>query len=238
MNEKRKNSCLVLYEDHSLLVYNKPAGLVVNRAKTVKQPTLQDILANYLKVKSGGIGDRAGIVHRLDKETSGIILVAKTPQAFVELQKQFKERKVNKKYLALVHGQLQPKKGIIKAPISRSPFDRKKFGVFLGGRGAETAYQVIKKYRHPELGNFSLLALIPKTGRTHQIRVHLKHLGHPVVGDQFYAGRKTARGDRHWCSRQFLHASQIVLTHPQSGQKVKFVSPLPKDLKKALKVFK
>ncbi|HUS60300.1 MAG TPA: RluA family pseudouridine synthase [Nevskiaceae bacterium] len=229
---------MVLFEDETILLLNKPAGLVVNKAKTVKQATLQDWLQVYLKLKGRGIGARAGIVHRLDKETSGLILVAKTEKAFVDLQKQFKERKVKKKYLALVHGHLETKKGVIKASISRNPFDRKKFGVFLGGREAETEYKLLKNYKHQELGSFSLLKLTPKTGRTHQIRVHLKYIGHPVVADKQYAGRKTARQDRQWCPRQFLHASLLAFRHPETGKRLKFACLLPNELKKALEVLK
>lgn len=234
----------ILHEDEYLLVLDKPAGLVVNRAETTKQPTLQDWIEKKLKVKSDFI-QRAGIVHRLDKETSGLILVAKTPEAFASLQKQFKERRVNKRYLALVHGKIEPSEGIIKAPITRSPFDRKKFGIFLGGREAETRYKTILNFTCPSgrrefkilnrEEEFSLLELTPKTGRTHQIRVHLKFIGHPVVGDEFYAGRKTARADRLWCPRQFLHASFLSFFHPKTGEKVEFTSPLPLELKNALK---
>lgn len=229
---------MVFFEDETILLLDKPAGLVVNKAKTVEQTTLQDWLQVYLKLKGRGIGARAGIVHRLDKETSGLILVAKTEKAFLELQKQFKERKVKKKYLALVHGHLETKRGVIKAPISRSPFDRKKFGVFLGGREGETEYKLLKDYEHQKLGSFSLLELAPKTGRTHQIRVHLKYIGHPVVADKKYAGRKTARQDRQWCPRQFLHALSITFRHPETGKRLKFTSALPDELKKALELLK
>jgi len=219
----------ITFEDKFILVINKPAGMVVNRAKTTKEKTIQDWVENYLKIKNRGIGDRAGIVHRLDKETSGLLLVAKTPKAFENLQKQFKERNVEKQYLALVHGKVEPKQGTIEAPITRSPFDRKKFGVFLGGRPAKTKYKV-KKY----VNSYSLLELTPETGRTHQIRVHLKYLGHSVVADEKYAGRKTARKDRQWCPRQFLHASYLAFIHPQTKKRVKFTSPLPPELKKAI----
>ena len=233
----------VISEDRSILVLDKPAGVVVNRAKTTKEKTIQDWVENYLKIKGRGIGERAGIVHRLDKETSGLLLVAKTPKAFENLQKQFKERKVEKQYLALVHGKVEPKQGAIEAPITRSPFDRKKFGVFLDGRPAKTNYKILRYYDMPAsrdsfgmkiLGKFSLLELLPETGRTHQIRVHLKYLGHSVVADEKYAGRKTARKDRQWCPRQFLHASHLAFTHPQTKKRVKFTSPLPLDLKNAL----
>jgi 23S rRNA pseudouridine1911/1915/1917 synthase len=227
----------VIFEDEIILAVNKPAGLVVNRSDTTQNiPTLQEWLEEYLKLPGLGIGNRAGIVHRLDKDTSGIIVVAKTQPAFENLQSQFKERRVEKKYLALGHGRIEPPNGTIKASVSRSPFNRKKFGVFLGGREAETEYKILGYYDPPfgGLGTFSLVELRPKTGRTHQIRVHLKHIGHPVVGDEVYAGRKTYQADRIWCPRQFLHAMSLAVIHPQTGKKVEFSSPLPADLKKAL----
>ncbi len=230
----------ILHEDKYLLVLDKPAGWVVNRAQTVKKQTLQDWIEKNLKSQISNLKSyRGGIVHRLDKETSGILLIAKTSEAFENLQKQFKERKVKKRYLALVHGKIEPEEGIIKAPITRNPFNRKKFGVFLGGKEAETRYKKISNFKS-QISNeeFTLLELEPKTGRTHQIRVHLKYIGHPVVGDEFYAGRKTVRADRRWCFRQFLHASAISFFHPETGRQVEFHSPLPKDLKNALKYLK
>lgn len=226
----------ILLEDQWLLVLEKPAGWVVNRAQTVKKDTIQDWLEkNFFFPVFKFKECRSGIVHRLDKETSGILLVAKTPQSFFALQKQFKERQVKKKYLALVHGKLVPQFGSINVPISRSPFDRKKFGVFLGGRPAQTDYEVKKYYQKDDGEILTLVDLEPKTGRTHQIRVHLKYLGHPLVGDAFYAGRKTARADRRWCPRHFLHAYFLSFFHPQKENKiVKIKSPLPQDLKKVL----
>ena len=222
--EKRKVKLApkVVFEDKTILVLDKPAGLVVE--------ALQDWLKDYLKIKGRGVGGRAGMVHRLDKETSGLLVVAKNSQAFENLQKQFKERRVEKQYLALVHGKVRPQQGEITASISRSPFNRKKFGVFLGGRQAKTEYRVKKDYPP-----YTLLELTPLTGRTHQIRVHLKHLGYPIVGDAKYGGRKTARADRQWCPRQFLHASRLGFIHPQTGKKVEFSSKLPSDLRKALR---
>lgn len=224
----------VIFEDEVILIIDKPAGLVINRSDTTqKVATLQEWLEKYLKLSGLGIGDRAGIVHRLDKDTSGIIIVAKTQTAFVNLQLQFKERQVEKKYLALAHGKIEPSSGTIRASISRSAFNRKKFGVFLGGREAETKYKVLSiKYKVPNF--YSLVELEPKTGRTHQIRVHLKHIGHPIAGDEVYAGRKTYQADRKWCPRQFLHAAFLSFTHPQTNKTVKFLSPLPSDLTDSL----
>lgn len=238
----------VVFEDNQILVLEKPAGMVVNRAKSVKGETLQDWVEGYLgwdweslKALKGTEGTedfilRSGIVHRLDKETSGLLIVAKTPEAFENLQKQFKERKVKKKYLALVHSKVEPREGEIKAPVGRLPWSREKFGVIPGGRKAETKYKVISNWILV-IGNkkekYSLLGLEPETGRTHQIRVHLKYLRHPIVSDSTYAGRKTSRGDRKWCPRMFLHASGLEFFHPKTGKKIKFASKLPEDLEKA-----
>lgn len=243
----------IVFEDGEILVLDKPAGIVVSRAATVKGKTVQDWVERKLKAprtrtssirgrrrsKFKDFYGRAGIVHRLDKETSGLLLVAKTPEAFEGLQRQFKERRVEKEYLALVHGRVEPKEGVIQAPISRSPFDRKKFGVFLGGRKARTRYRVISRpVSHFTPSPLTLLEVMPETGRTHQIRVHLKHIGHPVVGDKKYAGRKNTRADRQWCPRQFLHAGYLGFTHPKKGKKVKFTSPLPEELRLAFRDLK
>jgi 23S rRNA pseudouridine1911/1915/1917 synthase len=236
----------IVFQDDFLLIINKPAGMVVNRAETTKgEETVQDWLQNNFQFSIFNFQTlRNGIVHRLDKETSGLLVVAKTKEAFENLQGQFKERKVKKKYLALVHGRVEPKSGVIEASITRSPFNRKKFGVFLGGREAKTRYKTISNFQltasRDSFGmpisneKFTLLELFPETGRTHQIRVHLKFIGHPIVGDEKYAGRKTARADRQWCPRQFLHAAGLSFIHPVSGKRVEFSSKLPSDLQLAM----
>jgi len=235
----------IVFEDGQILILEKPAGMVVNRAKSVKGETLQGWVEKKWQMANGkwqmeeksDFVRRAGIVHRLDKETSGLLIVAETPEAFENLQKQFRERRVEKQYLALAHGKVEPKKGEIKAPVGRLPWQREKFGVLAGGRRAKTGYKVISNWllvisnRKEE---FSLLELRPETGRTHQIRIHLKFWGHPIVADDKYAGRKTSRRDREWCSRLFLHASYLAFTHPKTGKRVEFISPLPRDLKNAL----
>ena len=224
----------IIYEDSSLLVLDKPAGWIVNEASTTKdQPVLQTWLSQKDYPLARSLAERRGIVHRLDKETSGIIIVAKTKSAFEALQRQFKERQVKKTYLALVHGVLDEKVGEIEAPVGRLPWRRDRFGVLPGGREALTSYQVIDYFTR-DGEEYSLVEAKPKTGRTHQIRIHLKYLGHPVVADEFYAGRKTARRDRTWCPRLFLHAASIEFFHPERGQKVKFSSGLPADLAVAL----
>ena len=181
--------------------------------------------------------NRSGIVHRLDKETSGILLATKTPESFVELQRQFKERIVKKTYLALAHGRIVPESGEISVPVGRLPWNRKRFGVIAGGRESVTRYRTINSLQlavNNKKEEYTLVELYPETGRTHQIRVHLKHIGHPIISDQLYGGRKTARDDRKLLSRVFLHAHKISFNHPKTGEQVNFESPLPKELKDIL----
>lgn len=233
----------IIFEDSEILVLNKPSGFTVNTSETtIHQQTIQDWVEKKLHVQRVGfLGDkesdfykRAGIVHRLDKETSGILLVAKTSQSFENLQTQFKERVVEKAYLALAHGNVIPSEGLISVPVGRLEYNRKRFGVVAGGRESLTTYKVLtvaylgKKNKKEQL---SLLELYPKTGRTHQIRVHLKYLNYPIFSDTLYGGRKTAREDRKLLSRFFLHAAKISFLHPSTNEKMHFESPLPTDLK-------
>jgi 23S rRNA pseudouridine1911/1915/1917 synthase len=222
----------IIFEDKSLLILDKPSGWVVNDASTVGEtPTIQGwILENCDFSISKSKELRSGIVHRLDKETSGILLVAKKRSVFRALQGQFKERMVSKKYIALVHGKLKEKSGEVNASLGRLPWNRERFGVLAKGRDALTLYKCIGVYERE--GNFfSMVEVSPKTGRTHQIRVHMKYLGNPVVSDTFYAGRKTSREDRKWCGRLFLHASWISFVHPVGGACVEYESELSEDLK-------
>ena len=228
-----------LYQDDVLMVIAKPAGWITNLASTTKdQPVVERWLATNFKFE---IFDyrflRHGIVHRLDKETSGALIVAKTAIAFENLQAQFKDRQVKKTYLALVHGRLKLASGEISLPVGRLPWRRDRFGVLLGGRAAITEYHVVKNYKtyYTKVKEaLTLLKLKPRTGRTHQIRIHMKHIGHPVVADNFYAGRKTARQDRLWCLRLFLHAAEIEFSHPTSGKQMSFSVNLPEDLQQTL----
>jgi len=227
----------VIFEDDSLLVLNKPAGWVVNDAETVKHNlVVQRWLTDHYNFET--IGDRefrCGIVHRLDKETSGILLIAKTKDAFYELQRQFRERIVEKTYIALVHGEVIPKEGKIEAEVGRLPWRRDRFGVLPGGRDSLTFYKLVTCYVSPVTKEpFSLVEFYPKTGRTHQIRIHAKYIGHPLVSDDFYAGRKTARKDRKWCPRLFLHAKGIKFLHPVTKKELKFESELATDLQAVL----
>ena len=236
----------VIFEDDFILVIGKPGGMVVNRAGSVKEETLQDWLASrynfetreyekaaendeWDEVNWQAFYDRNGIVHRLDKETSGVMVVAKTPEVYIDLLKQFREREVQKTYVALVHGEMPQGEGVMEGEVGRLPWNRERFGVMAGGREATTIYKVTAKYQKNNQ-DFSLLELEPKTGRTHQIRIHLKAINRPIVGDEFYAGRKTARNDRTWCPRLFLHAKRLELRHPISKEKLKFELELPEDL--------
>lgn len=235
----------ILFEDAVVLVVDKPAGLVVNRAESVKEPTLQDWLISSQRTAHSeqletDFVKRNGIVHRIDKETSGVLLIAKTPEAFIELQRQFKEREIEKTYIALVHGKFEREQGIINASVGRLPWNRERFGILPGGREAETRYKVkqvfarLSKSDKGQTEYFSLVEFYPKTGRTHQIRVHAKYLHHALVSDTFYAGRKTSRRDREWCPRLFLHAAKISFTHPETKKRVTVESLLPDDLQKVL----
>lgn len=235
----------IIFEDEFILVIEKPAGITVNTSDTTKgERTIQDWVEQKLKIVpyhpsldsqlDGTISDfykRGGIVHRLDKETSGLLIIAKNEDSFRNLQMQFKERMVKKTYKALVHGNVVPDSGEIQVPVGRLPWNRKRFGVVAGGREAVTRYRVESKFQNQETKEqLTLLELYPETGRTHQIRVHLKHIGHPIVSDFLYAGRKTMRVDRKQLDRVFLHASTISFTHPSLGEKITFNSPLGKDL--------
>ncbi|MCL4397454.1 RluA family pseudouridine synthase [Patescibacteria group bacterium] len=233
----------IIFEDDALLVIDKPAGVVVNRAETAaKSETIQDfaefkILNLKFKIVTEiekEFASRAGIVHRLDKDTSGVLVIAKTPQAFENLKNQFKNRETTKKYLALVHGEVYPAAGTIKAPIERNPFNRMHFGVFPGGRKAETKYRMLNYLKDLKNFKFTYLECEPKTGRTHQIRVHLKYLNHPLVSDPIYAGRKQSKQDLTWCPRLFLHAASLTFRHPVTDEVMSFSLPLPSDLQSAL----
>jgi 23S rRNA pseudouridine1911/1915/1917 synthase len=231
----------ILFEDNALLVVNKPPGIVVNRADSVKMETVQDWAAAYLGIaKPEGVSlenesfyDRAGIVHRIDKETSGCLVIAKTPEVFLTLQAYFKERTVKKAYLALCHGKIVPEDGEIRAPVGRLPWNRERFGIVPGGKDAVTRYHVRESFvRDGEPLTF--VELFPETGRTHQIRVHLKYINHPIVGDLQYAGRKTSRDDREWAPRVMLHAWKIAFMHPTNGSSVAIEATMPDDMKRTL----
>ena len=215
----------IIYEDDDLLVIDKPAGLTVHPAPGHLSHTLVNALLSHFP-HLADISDslRPGIVHRLDKDTSGVMLVAKNSVAQADLVEQFKARSVAKAYLVLVKGHLTPEDGAIEAPIGRDPGNRKRMAVVASGREARTEYRVIRY-----IADYTLLEVRPETGRTHQIRVHLSAIGFPVVGDKVY-GVKSAS-----LSRQFIHASRLGFKLPSTGEYVEFKSELPPDLAEALK---
>jgi len=225
----------IIFQDDSFFVVDKPSGWITNDADTIKdQPTVQTwIRENFDYLLKGNSEYRDGIVHRLDKETSGILLIAKTKEAFEKLQLEFKNREVEKTYIALLHGKVEPTEGEINVTVGRLPWRRDRFGVFAGGRESKSLYKVLNFYPGNNAGH-SLVEFYPKTGRTHQIRIHAKYIGHAIVADEFYAGRKTARNDRKWCPRLFLHAASIKFIHPETGKGVKYSSELPNDLRLVL----
>lgn len=231
----------IIFEDTDILILNKPAGMIVNKADTTKDLiTVQDWVEEKVPgarlqatEELSDFQSRAGIVHRLDKDTSGILIVAKNEESFVHLQAQFKNGEVHKTYIALTHGRVVPPEGMIQAPIGRLPWNRTHFGVFPAGRQSKTLYKVLEyKLFSSEKSSeeLTLLEAYPKTGRTHQIRVHFQYLGHPLFGDSLYAGRKTIQKDKKYISRHFLHATKIEFTHPKTGERIEFHSPLPEDL--------
>jgi 23S rRNA pseudouridine1911/1915/1917 synthase len=277
----------LLFEDQDLAVVVKPSGVVVNNADTVSEPTLQDWWQEHLRKQSTEntqdwqklvssdfsdeygspeniFAERGGIVHRLDKETSGVMILAKNPGSLVNLLRQFRLREVQKKYVCLVHGKFQILEDVLQLPLSRSSLNRTKFQVQPTGRPAETQYQVQKTYTsldagqvvaalpsgaktQPEFRNlrkkimntyqgFSLVYCWPKTGRTHQIRVHMSHIKHPIVSDLTYLGKKRSTLDTIWCPRLFLHAAELHVTHPRTGEKLSFTAELTEDLQKTLEL--
>ncbi len=225
----------IIFEDDSMFVIDKPSGWITNDASTTTtQPVIQTwVRENFDYPLKGDREMRDGVVHRLDKETSGLLLIGKTKDAFEKLQAEFKGREVEKVYVGLLHGKIEPPEGKIEETVGRLPYRRDRFGIIPGGRESLTFYKLIKFYPGNN-GGHSLVEFYPKTGRTHQIRIHARHIGHAIVADEFYAGRKTARNDRKWVPRLFLHASEIKFNHPITGNKVEFKSDLPEDLQTAL----
>ena len=221
----------IRYEDSDLIVVNKPAGMVVHPSVGHERGTLVNaILAYCPEVINVGGEVRPGVIHRLDKDTSGLIAIAKNDHALRHMQEQFKQRRVMKSYLALTEGQFRENSVLVDAPIGRDPGNRKKMAVIPPGssdaaRSAQTAVELLRYY-----GNYSLLECRPATGRTHQIRVHLAYCGHPIVGDVLYGHRKQALlKDRH-----FLHASELAFRRPSDEQEVSVCAALPAELQEIL----
>ncbi|HEV8370126.1 MAG TPA: RluA family pseudouridine synthase [Pyrinomonadaceae bacterium] len=227
----------IMYEDDALVVVNKPAGLVVHPAAGVHSGTLANALAfHFQELPSGASTVRPGIVHRLDRDTSGLLVVAKNEQAMENLSDQFRDRTVFKSYVALVHGHVNNESGSINASIARDPGNRTRMAVVRGGRGALSLFKVRHRYQR-----FTLLDVELKTGRTHQIRVHLSWLRHPVVGDETYGGGRDnsiqdprLRALVRNLGRHFLHAERLGFTHPTTGARLEFNASLPNELSSVL----
>ncbi len=239
----------ILFQDEALLVLDKPAGLTVHPGAGQRSGTLANALLHLSPGALSGLGgpERPGIVHRLDKDTSGVIVVARTDLAHRALAQQFHDREVGKTYLALTAGVPRRREGAIDLPLDRHPSDRKRRAVVPGGRAALTEYRVLEA-----LGRFALIECRPRTGRTHQLRVHLQAIGAPILADATYgprrgralgagaftAGDAGGAGDEVLLRRQALHAARLVLTHPASGERLTFEAPLPPDMARALEVLR
>jgi 23S rRNA pseudouridine1911/1915/1917 synthase len=236
----------ILYEDEHLLVVDKPAGMVVHPAYGHYTGTLVNALLYHCNVLSAlQDATRPGIVHRIDKETSGLLVVAKNDAAHARLARQFARRTIEREYQALVWGLFREATGVIEAQLGRSKADRKKMAVVAGGKIAITEYTVLERFRY-----LSLLSLKLRTGRTHQIRVHLAHIHHPVFGDPAYSGRQIAWGPGtprqkaevqqllKILPRQALHARTLGFVHPVSGHHVSFESPIPPDMLRVLEILR
>jgi 23S rRNA pseudouridine1911/1915/1917 synthase len=216
----------VVHEQSDLVVVDKPAGLVVHPGAGNRGGTLvQGLLARYPEIASVGDPARPGIVHRIDKDTSGLLVVARSVEGFVHLSAQVAAHTLTRRYLALVWGHLEAARGMIDAPIGRSARRPTRMAVSTGGRDARTSYEVLETYDEP--APLSLLACTLDTGRTHQIRVHLETIGNPVVGDRRYGGHREPFAD---LRRFFLHAEHLELDDPASCERLAFDSPLPPEL--------
>lgn len=208
----------IVYQDEDVAVVNKPQGMVVHPSAGHTSGTLVNALMYHIKDLSGINGVlRPGIVHRIDKDTSGLLMIAKNDQAHLALADELKDKKSLRKYWAIVHGNLPNDRGVIEAPIGRSEKDRKKQAVTAKGKPALTRFQVLERF-----GDYTLVELQLETGRTHQIRVHMAYIGHPVAGDEVYGPRKTLKGHG-----QFLHARTLGFTHPRTGEVLEFTSEVP-----------
>lgn len=219
----------IIYEDDALAIINKPQGMVVHPSAGHPSGTMVNALMYHIKDLSSINGVvRPGIVHRIDKDTSGLLMVAKTDAAHQALAEELKAKKSLRKYLAIVHGNLPNDRGMIEAPIGRSEKDRKKQAVAAKGKEAVTRFTVLERF-----GDYSLVELQLETGRTHQIRVHMAYIGHPVAGDPLYGPRKTLSGHG-----QFLHAKTLGLTHPMTGKEMIFTVEAPEIFQKVLKLLR
>ncbi|WP_420370865.1 RluA family pseudouridine synthase [Fructilactobacillus sanfranciscensis] len=215
----------IIYEDKDVLVVNKPQGMVVHPAPGHPNHTLVNALLYHTNLPNINGTFRPGIVHRIDKDTSGLLMVAKSEVALKSLSQQLKNKTSRRKYIALVHGSIKEDTGTIDAPLGRSPKDRKKQAIVSDGRNAVTHFKVLERFGN----DYTLIQCQLETGRTHQIRVHMKYINHPLVGDPLYGPRKTIKG-----KGQFLHAAELGFKHPTTGEEVNFETPLPEIFKKTL----
>lgn len=217
----------IIYEDNDIIVINKQKGLVVHPGNGNPDHTLVNAVMAKCKGSLSGIGGkiRPGIVHRLDKDTSGLIIVAKNDKAHIGLSEQLKNKEIKKTYIALVRGNIQENEATIQMPIGRSTKDRKKMAVTKKGKEAITHFKVLKRY-----GKYTLVEVKIETGRTHQIRVHMAEIGHPVVGDMVYSNGKNEFG----VEGQMLHAKQLIFQHPITQEKITLTAPLPEYFEKVL----
>jgi len=220
----------ILYEDDDIIVINKPQGMVVHPAPGNYSGTLVNALLYHCKNLSGINGIlRPGIVHRLDKDTSGVMVVAKNDKAHISLSNQIKERSVFKKYVAIVEGVIKDEEGKIEAPIGRHPVDRKKMAVIEDGRYALTLYKVLERFKEN-----TLVEAVIKTGRTHQIRVHMAYIGHPIVGDHVYGFKR----QKFKLEGQALHSSVLGFMHPTKGVYMEFEAPLPEYFVRLIEILR
>ena len=215
----------IIYEDEDIVVINKPQGMVVHPAAGHTHGTLVNALLYHIKDLSGINGKiRPGIVHRLDKDTSGILVVAKNDEAHVKLSEQLQDRSMQRKYWAIVHGVLPHNHGTIDAPIGRDPKNRQQFTVITGGKESISHFRVLKRFK-----DYSLLEVSLETGRTHQVRVHLKYINFPIAGDEVYGPKKTLKGNG-----QFLHAHTVEFLHPRTNERMHFEAEVPPTFEEAL----
>ena len=230
----------IVYEDSDIVVVNKPQGMVVHPAPGHTEGTLVSAIMWHCGDSLSGIGGvaRPGIVHRIDKDTSGLICIAKNDSAHISLSAQLKDHSMCRTYEAVCIGRLREQTGRIEAPIGRSSVDRKKMAIRQDGRHAATNYEVLCEYTPKEGGALSHVRLRLETGRTHQIRVHMAHIGHPLIGDTVYGGGGTAFEKRHpnLFAGQCLHAAELSLTHPATGERMTFSAPLPEGFRRILEL--
>jgi len=225
-----------IYEDEDILVLDKPSGLVVNRSVTSKSETLQDILEKEYSFESSEVSDellddfseRSGIVHRLDKDTSGVLVVAKNKHSFNKLISQFKERKAIKVYLGVLCGKIDDEIIEVDAPLKRNPKSPLKFAVVEGGKDAFTRFEKVKD-ANLDGKDYTLMKIFPKTGRTHQIRVHSAAMGHPIAGDSIYCSIVLLETSKNYFGRLMLHAEKLAFYHPKTDLFMEFVSQVPSE---------